>query len=159
MDKAQILAAPQTLVVPGRGEVEIGQRSEYKAAFKALKEYDSRLLLARHAQTDEWVVFLEHGPVEMGGAPYPILGLGRELPHPDDIKKRLFQVDAVRNGEEILRQINATNTQLRKEKAAEADDATGQLAEGIESFLNAKGKTPYHRSLRKLDPKQQAGKD
>lgn len=156
MDKAQIMDQPQTLYVPGRGEVEIGHRAEYKAAYKAVKEYDERLLLGRHAQTQEWVVFLEHG---VDDRPYPILGLGHELPHPDDIKKKIFQADAVRNGEAILRQINATNEKVQKEYRDAADEATGGMAEGIESFLHRQGRTPYHRSLPKKDPKQLAGKD
>lgn len=156
MDKAAIIAEPKSLVIPGRGEIEYTQRADYKSASKAVKQYDERLVLGQHQVSGEWVIFVEKGPLD--GAPFPVLGLGRELPHADEITKRLFQSDTRRHGDTILREMNRRNEDRRKALDKPADDATGILAEGVESFLHAQGKTRYHRSLRKQDAKHRFGR-
>ena len=97
----------------------------------AAGEYDPRLMVGRNEANGAWTVFVKTGPTT---PPHPVLHLGwdvSELPHPDDLKKRLYQMDTVRHGEKILERMNRKNEEIRKHNARAADEATELAAEAL----------------------------
>ena len=145
--------------VAGRGEVDLEQEMYDRKLRSVIAEFDSegKLTLGRHHQTGEWILFLKARANPFGlDSPYPVLGLGRERPTPDFLRQVLRETDTRRNGDEILKKIQKNNERLRKPSRDAADEALEILAETAESFLHREGKTPYHRSLPKRDPKHRA---
>jgi hypothetical protein len=131
--------APETrLWVPGHGVVEAG----IGRASRVVEDYDERLMLARHEVTGDWCVFLKKGPF---GEPYPVIGLGRELPSNDEIHERLLAADTARRGEQILREMNAHNARLKAPIDDAADTATGIGAEALEWGFRKQGAHPSPR--------------
>ena len=124
--------------LPGKGMVSLSAR----AAAKAVEEYDPDLILGKHAATDDWVVFIKNGP---GGQPFPVFGLGKELPGPDEIKRRLYQADTKRRGTKIVAEVERRNEQRRREAAARASDAAGEVAEAYDWALRKQGAHPFPR--------------
>lgn len=120
------------------------------AVLEAVKQYDERLYFDKHPVYGDWCVFIKmpHGQDSL-----PIMNYGREIPHPDDVMKRLYKADALRRGEEILDNMNRHNDDLRDQDRAIVDEAEWEAAEVIESFNHRIGETSYNRSLRKQDPK------
>lgn len=135
----RVKSAPELrLYVPGQGMLSVAE----SRAKRAVEEYDERLMLARHELTGDWCVFLQNGPF---GEPYPVIGLGQDLPHPDDIKKRLYQADAVRRGEEILDQINRHNESIQQRIEDAASEGSGIAAEALEWGFRRMGSHPHPR--------------
>lgn len=98
---------------------------------EAANEYDPRLMVGRNEQNGAWAVFIKTGPLT---PPHPVLHLGwdvSELPHPDDLKRKLYQTDALRNGEQILDRMNRHNEELKKPYRDAADQATELAAEAL----------------------------
>ena len=126
----------QKLYIPGQGMVDLHLRR----AMKAVEDYDDRLILARHEHTGDWVAFIQLGPDRM----FPVIGFGRELPHPDDIRRTLERADTHRHGDKILRQIQETNDRIQREKRAAATEAIEETAEyaefGFRKFAGIKTK-------------------
>lgn len=115
------------------------------AASKAAKEYDARLGFGRNEETGQWVVFMRQGETEeTRGGDLPILGF-ETIPSPDEVKKRLYESDAVRRGSEILAAINRHNDEVRQQFEDAADDASGEAAEYFEHFMRKDGKHPRPR--------------
>jgi hypothetical protein len=131
------LSAAQ-LWLPGQGLVPAHMRQ----AQQTVEEYDPDLTIGRHEQTGEWVILLKRGPE---GRPFPVFGLGIELPAPEQIKRRLFQSDVRRNGAEIVMQIRRKKEMAEKESRALASDAAGQAAEGFDWAFRKEGKHPSPR--------------
>ena len=126
------------LWLPGQGLVPAHMR----AAQTAVEEYDQDLTLGRHEQTGEWVVLLKRGPE---GRPFPVFGLGIELPAPEYIKKRLFESDVRRSGAEIVMQIRRKQEMAEKESRRVAGDAAGHAAEALDWGFRKEGKHPSPR--------------
>lgn len=126
------------LWLPGHGLVPAHMRT----AMTAVEEYDPDLTIGRHEQTGEWVVLLKRGPE---GRPFPVFGLGNELPAPEQIKKRLFDSDVRRNGEQIVMQIRRKQELAEKESRRIASDAAGHAAEGFDWAFRKEGKHPVAR--------------
>lgn len=97
-------------------------------AKREVESYDENLTLGRHALTGDWCIWLRQGPDK---PPYPVLGIGRELPEPGVLQERLRAADTRIHGDDMLRRMNAENEQLRAAESREAEDATGQLAEAL----------------------------
>lgn len=119
--------------LPGGGVVPLHIRQ----AEKALEEYDARLSLGRNEQNGDWVVLLDGGD----GRPYPVLGLGLELPAPEKIKEKLHRSDTRRRGAEIVTEMvkrNDARLQAIKDKAS---DGSGQYAEALEWAFRKVGST------------------
>jgi len=112
------------LWLPGHGLVPPHMRQ----ALNTVEEYDQDLTLGRHEQTGEWVVLLKRGPE---GRPFPVFGLGIELPAPEQIKKRLFESDVRRNSASIMAQIQRKRDLASKEHARIAGEASGHVAEAL----------------------------
>lgn len=110
---------------------------------KMVEEYDTELVLGQRKDTGEWVVFLKNGPQNDG--PFPIFGLGRELPPADKIKERLAKHDVSRHGRKIYTDILCS--MQREEAAAKAarHDADGQVAEAMEWGMRQMGSHPSPR--------------
>jgi hypothetical protein len=109
------------LWIPGQGTVPYYLRR----AMKEVEDYDDRLILAKHEITGDWVAFIQLGPDRM----FPVIGFGKELPHPDEIRRILEQADTHRHGDKLLRQIQETNDRIQREKRAAAADAIEEAAE------------------------------
>lgn len=121
----RVVDAPeQGLYIPGQGFVDFRLRN----AVKAVEEYDDRLILARHEYTGDWVAFVQLGPDRM----FPVIGFGRDLPEPDEIRRILEKHDTRRHGEKILRDIQEHNDRLQKEIRDRADEGSGIAAEAME---------------------------
>lgn len=133
----RVRAHDQKLWVPGRGELTAGQT----AAQKVIEEYDERLVLARHELTGDWVVFIKVARDDL----YPVLGLGPEIPDAEEIKRRLWQADAQRRGNDIRAQVNAHNDRIRAENKYRADEAAGETAEHLEWGYRREGWHPSPR--------------
>lgn len=105
---------------------------EIRAAEEMVRLYDERLMLARHEMTGDWVIWLKPRANPFGDAPYPVIGLGPDLPAPAEIEQRLRRADAARRGDEILREINQANDEIQRENKRASDEATGIAAEALE---------------------------
>lgn len=116
-----IAHAEQKLYIPGQGYVDLHLRR----AMKAVEDYDDRLILAKHEITGDWVAFIQLGPDRM----FPVIGFGRELPHPDEIRRILEQADTHRHGDRVLTEIQRENDRLQAEKRKAAAEAIEEAAE------------------------------
>lgn len=108
--------APTKLWMPGLGAVDPAVRR----AARAVEQYDESLRLARHEVTGDWVV-------TVGESGHPVFGFGRELPHPDDIEKKLGRHDIKRHGKKIMDQLARAAERERLDaqyRVEEADEAT-----------------------------------
>lgn len=109
-------------------------KQELKAQ-RVVQEYDERLELARHELTGDWVVCLKME----GGSLYPVIGLGRDLPDPYDLKIRIRKADLRREGSRMLDEINKNNERIRQEYARKAEEGAGKMAEALEWGFRKKG--------------------
>lgn len=120
------------LWIPGVGEVD----PRISAAQRVVREYDERLVLARHEVTGDWVVFITVGRDNI----YPVIGIGPELPaNAEDLRARLRATDTRIHGDKILRQINEHNARIQKESRARALEADGEVAEALEWGFRREG--------------------
>lgn len=103
-----------------------------KAVQKAVREYDSNLDFGLNEKTGQWCVFLRHGTMA-GSAEHdlPILGFN-EIPHPDDALRRLYQSDALRQGQKIVDDIQRHNDAMVKDREDLYKDIDGDVAEHFE---------------------------
>lgn len=105
-------------------------------ARKAVQEYDPNLDFGFNERTKQWCVYLKQGTMPVSEeADYPILGFPHGLekvPTPDEIKKRLYETDALRRGVKILEEIERHNNQILKKYEDRAKDADRFLAEALE---------------------------
>lgn len=100
-----------------------------KAVQDAVRQYDANLDFGKNEATGQWCVFLKHGT--MAGSKdndLPILGFS-DIPHPDDVLKRLYQSDALRRGQEIVDDIQKHNDDLLAERESTYKDVDGNVAE------------------------------
>lgn len=124
--------ADQKLWVPGLGEVD----PNVTAAQRVVREYDERLVLARHELTGDWVVFIKLDRERM----YPVIGIGPELPdNAEDLRQRLWKADTRIHGDKVLRDINTHNEQIKRESRRRALDADEQTAEALEWGFRQEG--------------------
>lgn len=124
---------------------------------RALTQYDELLRFGRNEDTGQWCVF-RLMPRNSDNIPelWPIIGWD-EIPEAEFVMHKVQDADLMRNGDAILREIERKNAARSKRMEDAAQEGAGEAAEALESFLHAQGKTGYHRSLRKLDPKQRTG--
>jgi hypothetical protein len=78
------------------------------------------------------------------GGDLPILGFD-DIPSPDAVKKRLYESDALRRGDEILDSINKHNDEINQRFADAADEAAWEAAEYMEWFRRQDGTHPVPR--------------
>jgi len=111
----------QRLYIPGQGFVDF----RIKRASKAITDYDDRLILALHEITGDWVAFIQLGPDRM----FPVIGFGKDLPEPAEIREILERHDTHRHGDKILRQIQEMNDSIQAKIRKRADDAVEETVE------------------------------
>lgn len=131
-------AGPDQLWVPGFGNAPVG----ISAAAKAVEEYDPDLALGQDERTGDYVVLLKRGP---DGTAFPVLGLGRELPAPEEIKRRLYQGDTRRRGRQIVADIERVNERRRAELRHQTREAAGEVAETMDAALHLMKRHPVPR--------------
>lgn len=124
--------------LPGAGLVP----AHIRTAQQAVEAYDSRLELGYNERNGDWVVLWKDGP---DGAPYPVLGLGKELPGYEEIQRLLYQGDTVRRGGDVVRDVIRRNEERKAAGRAEASDRAGEVAEVLEHAFRRMGKTSYSR--------------
>lgn len=99
---------------------------------EAVKEYDPQLSVGRNELNGYWTVYIAQGPLK---PPHPVLALGRDesqLPDPEGLKRKLYQMDTVRHGQKLLDDMNRRNEKLQYEQTGyAADQATDEMAEGF----------------------------
>lgn len=151
-----------TIYVPGRGAVDL----DCRRVDAAVNEYDERLFAARNPRNGLYTVFVKMSPftdwltddgLDVDGQRcLPVMAFPEGFPETHEVLRRLHETDALRRGTEILDEINKKNAQLAEPSRRAASEHAGELAEVMESAMHRQGKTPYHRSLRKRDPKHRA---
>ena len=86
--------------------------------------------------------YLKKGPF---GEPFPVIGLGPDLPSNEEIRSKLERADTARRGEQILREMNAHNAKIKEPTDKAADEATGLGAEALEWGFRFQGVHPSPR--------------
>lgn len=115
------------------------------AARKAAKEYDANLDFGKNEKTGQWCVYLMQGTMEGSRkGDLPVLGFDR-IPSPDEVKKRLYESDAVRKGKELLDAVNRNNDEINQGFEKRTVEAEGELAEAFEWGMRTEGMTPHKR--------------
>lgn len=125
----------ESVWLPGRGELRF---DELQAA-RAVEDYDPDLALGQDNRSGQWAVFLN----DREGNPFPVLGLGHDLPSRDAIMEKLYKADVRRNGPAILAEMEEHQERTDREFADKVDEATTAVAEAIASNMNEHGTHPY----------------
>jgi hypothetical protein len=108
----------------------------------AVEEYDADLTIGRHEQTGDWVILLKRGPE---GRPYPVFGLGPELPSPERIKQKLYEGDVRRHGGRIAEKLERQMAAKRASQRSEAQQATEEVADAFLWAARKDGKASIPR--------------
>lgn len=124
--------------LPGVGVVP----SHIRTAQQAVEAYDSRLELGFDQRNQQWVVLWKDA---VDGAPFPVMGLGRELPGYEKIQEILYRGDTVRRGGEVVRDVVRRNEERKRQSRAEFRETTGEVAEALEHAFRRMGETSYNR--------------
>lgn len=125
---------PVKLWLPGVGVTDLRVR----AVAKAVERYDADLRLARHEITGDWVVTI-------GDAGHPVFGFGKELPHPDDVERKLGQHDIRRHGRKMMDHLAREAERKRLDAQYRMEEDNGELAEHFEAAFRAEGRHPTTR--------------
>lgn len=136
---------PEQILVPGLGITN----SEALKVDAAVKEYDELLHFGFNPTNQDWCVYrklprgYQNAPYHIDGEPVLIvLGFQDRIPSPEQAVKRLWETDALRHGDAILKRMNAANERLKKEQDEEFDAVTQEAAERIELALRKQGDSP-----------------
>lgn len=113
-----------------------------RTAQQAVEAYDSRLELGFDQRNQQWVVLWKDA---VDGAPFPVMGLGRELPGYEKIQEILYRGDTVRRGGEVVRDVVRRNEERKRQSRAEFRETTGEVAEALEHAFRRMGETSYNR--------------
>lgn len=98
-------------------------------AKRVIEQYDENLTLGRHLLTGDWCIFLKQGPDK---PPYPVIGMGQELPTEFEIQDRLQRADTRIHGDKILTDMRKRNEAMEADGKRRAEEATGIAAEAYE---------------------------
>ncbi len=139
--------APTNILVPGRGLVNL----DALIVDRAVKEYDERLSFGYNPQNEDWVVYIKL-PRDYQGAWYqiegenvmPVLGVGKGVPSPEIVTRKLYETDAWRNGEEMYNNMLKHNEKIKASQQAQADHLNLEVAERLASVkqkLDGEGKS------------------
>lgn len=113
-----------------------------RRAAQAVEEYDADLTLGQRRDTGEWCAFLP-GNRASEGQPYPVFSFGTELPDPEKVKRMLHRHDIRRNGRELLDTLDRIFEDEQKRIADRTSEASGMVAEAIDSNLRMRGVHPF----------------
>jgi hypothetical protein len=150
--------------LPGRGAVDLATRK----VDLAVNEYDERLFAAKNPRNGLDTIFIKMSPftdwmtddgLDIDGQRcIPVMAFPEGYPSPAEVLSRIYAVDAVRRGAEILDEINKHNESLKEAERYTASESAGETAEVMESVMHRLGHTSYHRSLPMNGPRQRAGR-
>ena len=132
------------IYIPGRGSVD----SDVYKVDAAVRQYNERLSFGLNEDTQEYCIFMR--------MPYPepvlpILGFGREVPHPDAACKKLWESDTMIHGDKILNDILKSQEEYKAALRYNADQATEDSAERVEHLMRTKGDSPVIKSFSKKE--------
>jgi hypothetical protein len=130
-------APASSIWLPGKGDTNFAALR----VDKAVREYDEQLSFGRNEDTGDWCIFL----IRRGEMPLPVIGFGREIPHPEDAIKRLYRADAQRRGNEILDEMNRHNEKIEEARDLAAQEGEARLAETAEWALRVEGRTGHKK--------------
>lgn len=99
------------------------------AAQRAVQEYNENLTLGKHLLTGDWCIWIKQGPDK---PPYPVIGIGPDLPTPEALQERLYKADTRIHGDRILTNMLKENEAWEKQQAYASEEATGLAAEAYE---------------------------
>jgi hypothetical protein len=131
------------IYIPGRGSVDSGV---YKVD-AAVRKYNERLSFKLNEDTQEYCIYMRMPRPEPD---LPILGFGREVPHPDAACKKLWESDTMIHGDKILNDILKSQEDFKNAKRYAADQASADSAERIEYLMRTNGDSPVIKSTRKV---------
>lgn len=125
------------ILVPGRGMVNV----DAMRVDTAVREYDERLRFGFNPVNQDWIVYIAL-PRDYEGAHYhidgepvmPVLGVGREIPPPSVVTRRLYETDAWRHGNKLYTKMLDENERLKKQRREEQD---AEIDEAIERAEHA----------------------
>ena len=132
------------IYIPGRGTVD----SDVYKVDAAVRQYNERLSFKLNEDTQDYCIFMRMPYPEPD---LPILGFGREVPHPDLACKKLWESDTMIHGDKILNDILKSQEDFKNAKRYAADQATEDSAERIEHVMRMKGNSPVIKSFSKKE--------
>lgn len=130
-------ATPPALWLPGAGMVPVDQLE----ARRAIQDYAHDLDLAQDQRNGQWVVVMEGND----GEPFPVFGLGHELPGRDRITELLYKHDVRRHQGKLAATILKRQDAKRKALEADRNAETSVAAEAIEFGFRKQGAHPSPR--------------
>jgi hypothetical protein len=122
---ARVKGAERTAIWTPEAEAPLDVRS----AQRAVTEYNENLTLGKHLLTGDWCIWIKQGPDK---PPFPVIGLGPDLPTPEELTERLYKADTRIHGDRILTDMLKSNAAYEKEQRRTADEASGIAAEAYE---------------------------
>lgn len=141
MSQFDSFAVPSASIwLPGKGLVP----THVRQAMQAVEEYDEDLTLGQRGE--DWVVLSKRGP---DGQPFPVYGLGRELPSADEIKRKLYMSDVRRRGAQIVAEVDRHN---EAQKSAVQKIASDKAEVTADAYAWAHRKMGTHPSPRIFVP-------
>lgn len=132
------------IYIPGRGTVD----SDVYKVDAAVRQYNERLSFKLNEDTQDYCIFMRMPYPEPD---LPILGFGREIPHPDLACKKLWESDTMIHGDKILKDILKSQEDFKNAKRYAADQASADSAERIEHVMRMKGDSPVIKSFSKRE--------
>jgi len=132
------------IYIPGRGTVD----SDVYKVDAAVRQYNERLSFKLNEDTQDYCIFMRMPYPEPD---LPILGFGREVPHPDLACKKLWESDTMIHGDKILKDILKSQEDFKNAKRYAADQASADSAERIEHVMRMKGDSPVIKSFSKKE--------
>lgn len=119
--------------IPGKGVLP----QDVRTAMKAVEAYDARLELGYDERAGQWVVLWSDGPE---GAPFPVMGLGKELPGYEQIQKILYMGDTARRGNKVVQDVIRRNEAKLAAARAAGHERSREIAEELEHNFRRVGK-------------------
>ena len=123
------------IYIPGRGSVD----SDVYKVDKAVNQYNERLSFKLNEESGDYCVYMR---MPFPKEPVAVLGVGKNVPHPDYICKRLRESDVRIHGDKLFDMIVKEQNKAKEEKRYLADQASSDAAERIEKMLRNNGKSP-----------------
>ena len=118
---------------------------EINTVRKAVAEYDPNLDFGKNDKTGQWCIFLRQGTMEGSKrGDLPVLGFG-DIPSPEFAVKRLYDSDALRQGKQMLDDLNKHNDDINLGYEAQTVEAEKELAEAFEWGMRKEGMTPHKK--------------
>ena len=132
------------IYIPGRGSVD----SDVYKVDAAVRQYNERLSFGLNEDTQDYCIFMRMPRPEPD---LPILGFGREVPHPDAACKKLWESDTMIHGDKILNDILKSQEEFKNAKRYAADQASADSAERVEHLMRMNGDSPVIKSFSKKE--------